>query len=148
MSLFILPRIKLDADQLLWLQMFHKIDLSKWRCLLLQRNPQKIGYAYVGNQKGGPERNKNIAKNRYYYWPKPPIEKLCPDQLLWLRMFHKIDLTEWRYEIVKYGKHRQPQEIDFVYLGVHYEDPNRAKNIEQNKYFYWPTPPVQDKHVE
>lgn len=78
---------------------------------------------------------------------KLKFKELCPDQLLWLRMFHKIDLTEWRYEIVKYGKHRQPQEFDFVYVGVHYEDLNRAKNIEQNKYFYWPTPPVQDEHV-
>ena len=78
----------------------------------------------------------------------PYLKELCPDQLLWLRMFHKIDLTEWRYEYVKYGKYRQPQEIDFVYVGANNDDSDRAKNIEQNKYFYWPTPPVPVEHIE
>lgn len=72
-DIHVLPRLELGPDQVMWLRMFHTIDLDEWRLECLKfSTPQEIGWVYVGATAPGPVRTRNICNNRYHYWPRPP----------------------------------------------------------------------------
>ena len=72
---------------------------------------------------------------------------LGPGQQLWMRMYGRVDLHEWRLEVLGYN----PSDMagtyseryrEFVYVGSSSQDPQRHEKLLQDKYCFWPEPPV------
>ena len=76
------------------------------------------------------------------------VSDLGKDQWKWLNMYGKINLEHWRFELIG-------DSPEWVYVGewtpgpitpwVSHQDPGedggyteRAKNINSNRYYYWP----------
>ncbi len=59
----------LGEDQIKWLNKYRNINLEQWRYIILENQPQ---WLYVGNWEDGDyhERQQNLERNRYYYWPR------------------------------------------------------------------------------
>ena len=65
--------------------------------------------------------------------PPPCRFELTGDQEAFLRLFSKLDMSEWRFELIQ--PHWNP---DYYYVGARGRDPLRIKNLLKDRYFYWP----------
>ena len=67
---------------------------------------------------------------------------LGSDQHEWLETFQKIDLSQWRHEVVS----NHSEMPDWYYVGDvfmdsrtgYHDQPDRLRNLRRNKYHYWP----------